>query len=183
MELESIIIREQYFIDLLFKTYPNHRLNLSVTAGSTYGLCFFWRKNMKHKPEFRLKRSGKLNPMYDREKSSEFIAMQIKDKSGINNPQYGVIKKASTIDKLVNNVYVYDALSHEHLGTFSTVECKKHFRMGCFLLDKKTHDTLKKYLDTRKAYLFYIIKKTKIDIFHLKYYICIIINHYMPFCR
>lgn len=136
MELESIIIREQYFIDLLFKTYPNYRLNLSVTAGSTYG--------MKHKPEFGLKRSGKLNPMYDREKSPEFIAMQVKDKSGINNPQYGVIKKASTIAKLVKNVYVYDALSHEHLGTFSTVECKKHFRMG--------YDTLKKYLDTGKAF-------------------------------
>jgi hypothetical protein len=82
--------------------------------------------------------------MYNREKSPEFITMQTKDKSGSNNPQYGVIKKPSTIAKLVKNVYVYDAINYSHVGTFSTVECKKYFHMG--------YDTLKKYLDSEKPY-------------------------------
>lgn len=70
---------------MLFSTYPDKKKrNISIIAGSTLGL--------KHSNEFNNKRSGVLNPMYSREKSQEFICMQTRDKRGINNPQYRVIK-------------------------------------------------------------------------------------------
>lgn len=97
-------------------------------------------------------RSGKLNPMYNKEKSKEFIYMQTKDKSGANNPQFGVIKSQETINKISKFVYVYKG--DEFVGQFKTVECKKHFKIG--------YDTLKKYKDTNKPYkniTFYSNKK------------------------
>jgi len=39
--------------------------------------------------------------MSDRKLSSEFIEMQKRSKLGKNNPQFGVIKSANTIAKLV----------------------------------------------------------------------------------
>lgn len=86
--------------------------------------------------------------MYNKEKSKEFIYMQKKDKSGANNPQFGVIKSQATIEKLSKFIYVYK--NNEYLGKFKTVECKKTFKMGI--------DTLKKYKDSNKPYkdmLFY----------------------------
>lgn len=53
---EFLISREQYYLDILFKNFPNSILNLSKTAGST--------KGYKQAPEFGLSRSGILNPMY-----------------------------------------------------------------------------------------------------------------------
>lgn len=52
-----MLSREQFYLDLLFKLYPTRVLilNNSPTAGTTLGF--------KHKPEFGLNRSGKLNPM------------------------------------------------------------------------------------------------------------------------
>jgi len=105
-----------------------------------------------HTEEFKKNRSGKLNPMYNKEKSKEFIYMQTKDKSGANNPQFGVIKSQETINKISKFVYVYKG--DEFVGQFKTVECKKHFKIG--------YDTLKKYKDTNKPYkniTFYSNKK------------------------
>nr|YP_009517225.1 GIY-YIG homing endonuclease [Myochromella boudieri]AYE93148.1 GIY-YIG homing endonuclease [Myochromella boudieri] len=59
---EYILSREQIYLDLLFSKFSTFKLNLSPTAGSTLGF--------KHTCEFKLKRSGKLNPMYKREFSS-----------------------------------------------------------------------------------------------------------------
>jgi hypothetical protein len=50
-----MLSREQFYLDLLFKYYPLITLNPSPTAGTT--LAF------KHKEEFRLSRTGTLNPM------------------------------------------------------------------------------------------------------------------------
>ena len=52
---EFILSREQIYLDILFKKYPNLVINLSKIAGST--------KGYKHNPEFGEKRSGVLNPM------------------------------------------------------------------------------------------------------------------------
>src|SRR4030095_4183989 len=97
-----------------------HFLNLCKIAGST--------KGYKHSPEFKLKRSGKLNPMYGRNKSIEFLEMQKRTKFGIgkNNPQFGKIKSPSTIAKLIKLVYVYNVLDMSFIGEFSTVNCSKH---------------------------------------------------------
>lgn len=84
---------EQFYLNLLFTKHSLLTLNQSPTAGSTLGF--------KHKLEFGLKRSGHLNPMSDRKLSSEFIEMQKRSKLGKNNPQFGVIKSANTIAKLV----------------------------------------------------------------------------------
>ena len=84
------------------------KLNLSGQAGST--------KGYKHTLEFGLKRKGILNPMADREKSAEFIAMQYKNKKGINNPLYGLHKSKETLDKIIKLVYVYDSISTSFIG-------------------------------------------------------------------
>ena len=52
---DYMLSREQFYLDILFKKYPNLVINLSKIAGST--------KGYKHNPEFGEKRSGILNPM------------------------------------------------------------------------------------------------------------------------
>jgi hypothetical protein len=83
-------------------------LNSSPTAGSNLGF--------KHSIEFKLNRSGKLNPMYDRKFSADFIKMQIRNKVGANNPQFGKIKSSETITKLTKLVYVYDFITKNFIG-------------------------------------------------------------------
>jgi group I intron endonuclease len=126
-----ILSREQFYIDILFNIYRNRAINLSPQAGSTRGY--------KHKPEFGLRRLGELNPMFGRDKSKEFLEMQIRDKFGSNNPQYGLIKSQETIAKLTKWVYVYDHSDMSYIGQFSTTNCSKEFKMG--------KDTLTKYLN------------------------------------
>jgi len=127
---DHMLSKEQFYLDLLFEKYPLLTLNSSPTAGSTLGL--------KHTDEFRLKRSGASNPMSGRYFSPEFVAMQKRDKSGANNPQFGLKKSAITIAKLTKLVYVYNAEDMSLIGTYSTVECAKTLKIG--------KDTLSKYL-------------------------------------
>ena len=68
--------------------------------------------------------------MYGKTFSPEFIAMQIRDKKGKNNPMFGLAKSPETILKLQNLVYVYEAETRKFVGVFPTVECVKHFKMG-----------------------------------------------------
>ena len=77
--------REQFYIDILFSKYNTHKLNNSPSAGMTLGF--------KHDNDFKLNRSGHLNPMYGKTFSKEFINMQNRDKKGKNNPMYGFKKK------------------------------------------------------------------------------------------
>lgn len=82
--------------------------------------------------------------MYSLTKSKEFLAMQIRDKKGKNNPQYGVVKSEQTLEKLRKRVYVYDAITLLYIGNFAKVECKKKFAIG--------YDTLQKYIDSGKPF-------------------------------
>jgi hypothetical protein len=91
--------------------------------------------------------------MYSREKSPEFLAMQLRDKSGANNPQFGVIKSASTIAKLSKMVSVYNAADNSLVGHFATVECKAKFNIG--------YDTLIKYIKTGNAFKGLIFKRSR----------------------
>lgn len=128
--------REQFYLNILFSKYPKCGLNNSPTAGSTLGF--------KHTDKFKLNRSGKLNPMHGKNFSTEFIKMQVRNKAGINNPQYGVKKSTSTIAKLTKLIYVYDYETKNLLGMYSTVQCSKYFKMG--------KDTLTKYLKNGLPY-------------------------------
>jgi group I intron endonuclease len=128
--------REQYYIDILFSKYKDKKLNNSPSAGTTLGF--------KHRNNFKLNRSGKLNPMYGKPFSKEFINMQIRDKKGKNNPMYGLKKSAITIEKITKKVYVYNYETKNLIGIFSTVECTKNFKMG--------KDTLTKYLKNGLPY-------------------------------
>ena len=47
--------------------------------------------------------------MFGKTLSSEFIAMQIRNKKGINNPILFIVKSPTTIAKLQKLVYVYEA--------------------------------------------------------------------------
>ena len=128
---DVLLEREQYYLDLLFKNYTsNFILNRAPKAGSTLGF--------KHSKEFINNRKGKLNPMYNKIKSPEFVLMQKRNKFGMNNPQFGVIKSPETIKKLTKLVYVYKAEDLSLVGEYSTVNCYKHFNMG--------KDTLTKYI-------------------------------------
>lgn len=117
-----MLSREQIYLDILFKHFPLSIMNNSPTAGSTLGF--------KHKPEFGLKRLGKLNPMFGKILSPEFILMQNKNKIGKNNPNYGLKKSAETLDKITKLVYVYDSETMLFLGKYPTVECSKTFKLG-----------------------------------------------------
>nr|AEF33889.1 intronic ORF [Flammulina velutipes] len=79
--------REQFYLDILFKDFNHFKLNLCPTAGNTLGL--------KQSENFKLNRLGKLNPMFNKTFSSEYLKMQNRDKKGINNPMFGTEKKHS----------------------------------------------------------------------------------------
>jgi hypothetical protein len=118
-----ILEREQYYLNILFTKFLDRKLNISPTAGTTLGL--------KHSAKFKLNRKGKLNPMSSKIFSSEFVLMKTKDKKGKNNPMFGVVKSPATRAKLQKLVYVYEAETLKKIGVFSTVNCSKHFKMGC----------------------------------------------------
>ena len=131
-----ILDREQFYLDILFKLSSDKILNLSPTAGSTLGF--------KRSSEFKLNRSGNLNPMFGKNFSPEFLEMQNKDKKGINNPMYGVIKSEATIAKLQKLIYVYEAETKNLINVLPTVECIKQFKIG--------KATIYKYLNTNISY-------------------------------
>lgn len=141
-----MLLREQFYLDLLFKYYPLLSLNNSPTAGSTLGF--------KHSSDFIKKRSGNLNPMWNKELSPEFLLMQKRDKKGINNPMFGTTKSAITLAKLTKLVYVYNAEDLSFIGEYSTVECSKTFKLG--------KDTLMKYLKLELPYKGKIYSRTKL---------------------
>lgn len=143
---KDLLSKEQHYIDMLFKNFPDLALNLSPQAGSTKGYT--------HKPEFGLNRSGCLNPMYGREKSKEFLEMQTRDKSGSNNPLYGKVKSAATIAKLTKLVYVYNSEDKTFIGEFSTVNCSKEFNIG--------KDTLTKYIKNGLSFKGKIFSRNKL---------------------
>lgn len=128
---EYMLDREQYYINILFIKYQTLKLNNSPTAGSTLGF--------KHSLNFKLGRSGKLNPMHGKtfsRPSGEFTSMQIRNKRGLNNPQFGKVKSAETIVKLTKLVHVYNSETKEFIGSYSTVKCAVEFKMGKDTLQK-----------------------------------------------
>ena len=127
---KDMLIREQYYLNILFSKYRILKLNNSPTAGNNLGF--------KQSLNFKLNRTGKLNPMYGKIFSSEFINMQVRSKFGVNNPQFGVVKSSETIAKLTKLIYVYNSETKEFIGSYPTVKCAKDFKMG--------KDTLNKYL-------------------------------------
>jgi len=143
---EYMLSREQFYLDLLFKFYPLLHLNQSPTAGSNLGF--------KHTPEFRISRSGALNPMKGKQFSSEFLFMQKRDKKGANNPLFGTKKSNITLSKLIKLVYVYNAEDGSFIGAYPTVKCIKTFKMG--------KDTLSKYLKSRLPFKGKIYSRTEL---------------------
>ena len=127
---DFMLSREQYYLDIIFKNFPNSIFNNSPMAGSTLGF--------KHKAEFGLSRSGSLNPMQGKIFSSEFLHMQKKDKTGKNNLNYGKKKSTITLRKIIKLVYVYNYEDMSYIGSYPTAECAKIFKIG--------KDTLYKYL-------------------------------------
>jgi hypothetical protein len=83
---------------------------------------------------------GELNPMFGKEKSQEFLAMQKgENKKGVLNPMYGKLLQSS-FAKFVEPtpVYVYNSVNKELLMSFpeGIVVAKKTLKMG--------YDTLKR---------------------------------------
>lgn len=146
---DHMLSREQIYLDLLFNKYPLLALNNSPTAGSNLGF--------KHKSQFSINRLGKLNPMYGRTFSPEFIEMLKRNKEGVNNPLYGVVKSPSTIAKITKLVYVYEVKNMNYIGSYSTVKCSKEFKMG--------KDTLSKYLLNGLPFKGKIFSRTKLHNF------------------
>lgn len=143
---DYMLSREQFYLDILFKTYPSLTVNKSPTAGSTLGF--------KHTAEFGLRRSGTLNPMSGKQLSPEFVFMQKRDKKGVNIPQFGKKKSPTTLAKLTKLVYVYKSEDMSLIGAYPTVECFKKFNIG--------KDTLSKYLRSGLPYKGKIYTRTKL---------------------
>lgn len=144
---KTLLDREDHFLNILFNNFPDFYLNNSPTAGSTLGF--------KHNVEFKLNCTGKLNPMYGKPYSPEFINMQKRNKTGINNPQFGIVKSKETINKLTKLVYVYEYDTKKFIGSYRTIGCLKEFKMGT--------DTLKKYLTSGLPYKNKLFSRTKLD--------------------
>jgi group I intron endonuclease len=141
---EFMLSREQFYIDILFTQYKLSALNQSPTAGNNLGY--------KHKPNFSLNRLGILNPMYSRTYSPEFLNMQIRDKTGVNNPQFGLSQK--TLAKITKLIYVYNFLDMSFIASYPTVQCSKQFKMG--------KDTLNKYLKNGQPFKGKIFSRVKL---------------------
>jgi group I intron endonuclease len=144
---EFVLEREQFYLNILFSKYSDKKLNLSPTAGTTLGF--------KHSSNFKLNRSGHLNPMFGKTFSPEFLNMQIKNKKGLNNPMFGIKKSKATIVKLQKLVYVYEAETLKFLGAYPIVKCSKEFKMG--------KDTLTKYINTNKPFKGKIFSHVELD--------------------
>lgn len=153
---ELLLEREQFYLNLLFKTFFNtHRnnnlvLNLSKIAEST--------TDFKHTEDFKLKGTGKLNPMYNKPKYEALIKMQKRDKRGIKNNKFNKKESKIYFDSLIKLIYVYKLDENNNkifLGSFSTVKCYQSFNMGS--------DTLKKYLYNKQVYKgkFFSLSKIK----------------------
>ena len=78
--------------------------------------------------------------------------MQKRDKTGSNNPQYGVKKSEATLYKLRKIIYVYNASDGSLEGTYATVECCRKFKMCSNTLTKRANDgkVYKGYIFTRE---------------------------------
>ena len=139
--------REQFYLNILFTQESNNKLNLSPTAGTTLGF--------KHNYDFKISRSGCLNPMSGKPFSNEFLDMQNRNKRGSNNPMFGKIKSTETIAKIQKLVYVYDAETKKLLGIFSTVECSKQFKIG--------KDTLTKYIKNNLPFKGKLFSRVQLD--------------------
>jgi group I intron endonuclease len=146
VDKSGILNREQYYLDILFHS-DNLILNRAPIAGSNLGL--------KHSAEFIANRTGELNPMFNVEKSPEFISMQKRDKHGSNNPMFGKSKSAKTLTKLNKLVYVYKESDKTLVGVYPTVRCAKTFGMGT--------DTLYKYLANGLPFKGLIFSKDKLN--------------------
>jgi hypothetical protein len=77
--------------------------------------------------------------MFGKEFSLEFLKHQLKNKSGVNNPKFGIKKSVETITKLQKLIFVYEYDTNNFIGVFPIVICSKKFKMG--------KDTLTKYLN------------------------------------
>lgn len=147
---QELLKKEQFFLDIMFNLHPLNTLNLSPTAAGVLSYKTPGTLGFRHSEQFKLNRSKKLNPMYNRVFSKEFINMQTRDRKGRLNPMFGVAKSPETIAKLQKLIYVYDSINYDLIGIFPTVTCSKHFKMG--------KNTLTKYLDLNipfKGKLFY----------------------------
>nr|YP_203343.1 orf283 [Zancudomyces culisetae]AAW49510.1 orf283 [Zancudomyces culisetae] len=141
-----LLNREQFYLNILFTEYSSLKLNCSPTAGSTFGF--------KHKDSFKSNRTGELNPMFGKTFSTQFINMQIRNKVGKNNPQFGKKKSSETIAKLIKLVYVYDFKNKKFIGSYSTIDCIKKFKIGS--------DTLKKYIKNGLPYKNLLFSRIKL---------------------
>jgi hypothetical protein len=79
----------------------------------------------------KLLKIGELNPMFGKEKSSEFIEQMYRDKSGSNNPMWSKIHSEETLNKMRKNVYVYDTTSKKLIKKYdSSIMVKKDLNSG-----------------------------------------------------
>ena len=88
--------------------------------------------------------------------SPEFLHMQKRNKMGVNNPNFGSVKSAHTIEKLLKLVYVYNCEDMFYIGSYPTVVCAKTFKLG--------KDTLSKYIKLGLPYKGKLYSRTKLHI-------------------
>jgi group I intron endonuclease len=87
---------------------------------------------------------GALNPMFNKEKSEEFVAHMYKDRKGSNNPMFGKTKSEETLAKIRKKVYVYDS-NKQFIKCYDSVK----FAVNDLHI---SFETIKKYLDIDKIY-------------------------------
>ena len=127
---EHILNREKFYLDWSLKTYGIATYNMLNNPGSSMGY--------KHTKKILLKMSeikkGKLNPMFNKVKSKEFLEYMTKDKRGINNPRYNKGRP----------VHIYNE-NHQYLTSYTMLKAAAQY------LNTSSY-TIAKYLDSGKQY-------------------------------
>lgn len=127
---EHILNREKFYLDWSLKTYGIATYNMLNNPASSMGY--------KHTKKDLLKMSeikkGKLNPMFNKVKSKEFVEYMTKDKRGINNPRY---------NKGIP-VHIYNE-NHQYLTSYTMLKAAAQY------LNTSSY-TIRKYLDSGKQY-------------------------------
>jgi hypothetical protein len=163
---DHILSREKFYLDWALKTYGLAILNLLNMPGSSLGYKHT-EENLLKMSELK---KGKMNPMFNKIKSfptppfppsggvggkgggplpsplrgvwgTAFIAQQIRDKSGENNPMFGKTKSEQTLAKLRKMIFVYDVTQdYKLLGVYPTVMCTRLFKLCNNTLRKRINN-------------------------------------------
>lgn len=135
-DLNIIIKKEQYYIDLLKPEY-----NICKVAGSTIGIKVSEETKIKRSLRFK----GSNNPMYGKTHTNEIKLLMSITRKGLNNPMYGKRHTKETKLKIRNSIIktlqIRGRCKNYMLGKHHSDETKRKISESCKLYNKMTPES------------------------------------------